>query len=117
MKPANNIKNFKGTKPATGVQQTAYIAGKVTGLPYLEVLKNFNNAHQRLESYGYKVLNPIQLVAQNTDWQQAMRICLSVLPHADVIYLLDNWEQSPGAVWEKETAERLGITELKLCML
>ena len=92
-----------------------YIAGKVTGLPISEVVAKFADAQEKLVDAGYYVINPSQLVHPKANWQQAMRICLSFLPHADFIYLLDNWQNSEGAIWEAQTANRLGIVELKQC--
>lgn len=92
-----------------------YIAGKVTGLPINQVIANFAKAQIKLVDAGYFVINPTQLVHPEANWKHAMRICLSFLPHADFIYLLDNWEQSEGAKWENQTAKRLGIVQLINC--
>lgn len=92
-----------------------YIAGKVTGLPIKEVVAKFADAQIKLVDAGYYVINPTNLVHHDANWKQAMRICLSFLPHADFIYLLDNWADSEGAKWEHQIAQRLGIVDLMDC--
>lgn len=99
---------------ASSNRQTVYIAGKVTGLSYLDALTKFMKAEAKLLQAGYHVINPMYLVHKDAEWKEAMRICLSVLPHADHIFLLHDWNESEGAMWERETALRLGIPQLIL---
>ncbi len=88
----------------------AYIAGKVTGLDYdTEVYPVFTKVAEGLAKDGFFVLNPIELVHRDAEWEEAMKICLHFLPHADVLMLLPNWEQSKGATMERDIAMRLGI--------
>lgn len=110
------------TKRARNIQEvvtisdkkTVYIAGKVSGLPYSEVYIKFRTASLKLEAAGYSVINPVELVAEDADWIQAMRICISFLPHADYIYLLPDWQDSNGAKVEKQLADVLKIDVLSL---
>lgn len=111
MKQLKSIKEFG---LISNTRETVYIAGKVTGLPYLDALTKFVKAEAQLVQAGYAVINPMYLVHKDTDWKQAMRICLSILPHADHIFLLHDWNESEGAMWERDTAERLGIPRLIL---
>lgn len=95
-------------------RETVYIAGKVSGLPHLDALTKFMKAEAELISAGFAVINPMFLVHKDAEWKQAMRICLCVLPHADHIFLLHDWNESEGAMWERDTALRLGIPQLIL---
>jgi hypothetical protein len=114
MKNTANAKTLKDIATFS-LKPVVYIAGKVTGLPIKQVVAKFADAQNKLTQAGYYVINPTQLVHPKANWQQAMRICLSFLPHADFIYLLDNWYESEGATWENQTAKRLGIIELMHC--
>lgn len=118
----NNMNNFKNAK-AKNIRDIAaslsgktvvYIAGKVTGLPYKEVVVKFHKAQIALEQAGYYVINPVALVHQDANWQHAMRICLSYLPFADYIHLLHDWQDSQGATLERDLATKLGIPSIEL---
>lgn len=114
MKKTQKAKTIKEIA-VMSTRPVVYIAGKVTGLPIKEVVAKFAEAQIKLVDAGYYAINPTQLVHPDANWQQAMRICLSFLSHADFIYLLDNWSDSEGAIWENQTANRLGIVELGHC--
>lgn len=91
---------------------TAYISGKVTGLPDLNKPK-FAAATELLRSLGYGVvINPHVVCAtlpKDSDWREYMKRCLKQLPGADLIVLLDDWHKSKGAVIEVLIALLLGI--------
>lgn len=91
---------------------TAYISGKVTGLPDLNKPK-FAAATDLLRSLGYGVVvNPhavCSTLPKDSDWREFMKRCLKHLPGADVIFLLDDWHKSKGAVIEVLMALLLGI--------
>lgn len=61
---------------------------------------------------GWTVLNPGVLPSGLTQ-HQYMDICLAMLRSADAIYLLKDWELSPGARAEYALAEKLGLTILQ----
>lgn len=75
-----------------------YIAGRMRGLEDFGKAK-FMAAEERLAGKGYIVLNPARLPA-NMPIERCMPICLAMLEQADCIYLLDNWEESEGAMLE-----------------
>lgn len=84
-----------------------YIAGPMTGI------RDFNrpaffSAAQLLTERGHAVLNPASLPDGLTE-SQYMDICLAMLRCADVIYLLDGWENSAGARVEYALADKLGL--------
>jgi len=94
--------------------KVVYIAGKVTGLPYEEVVAKFSAKHKMLEKAGYQVINPCLLIDEKEDWRTAMIICFELLPYAHYICLCDDWQDSKGATMEKEYAEKLGIQILSV---
>ena len=86
-----------------------YIAGKVTGEPYGDTCFKFAEAERTLTHNGVVVVNPMRFVPDNADWQHAMKLCIKSLVTCDVLYLLPDWHESEGAVFEVMVAKRLGI--------
>lgn len=82
--------------------ESVYIAGKITGLPYNQVVHDFNWWHAKLNDLGYIVYNPVVFVPQHTSWQKAMQLCLPVLTKATKALFLPNWHNSYGASIEME---------------
>lgn len=93
------------------MKDSIYIAGKVTGLPFDEVLNKFESAEQILLSQGWKtVLNPIKIVNNPTEeWHSAMEKCLEALKNAQAIYMLPCSVDSPGAKIELEFAIKYNL--------
>lgn len=90
-------------------QPLIYIAGKVSGLHYSEVVEKFSKRAQELSALGYSVFNPVEVVDESCDWEEAMKICLAHLPYCDFIDLLPDWQDSKGASFERECALKMGI--------
>jgi nucleoside 2-deoxyribosyltransferase len=107
MPKLKTIKQLKFVLERDG-RPVAYLAGKVTGLPPQDVAINFFKA-QLLFEKDNQIINPVAIVHPECDWKEAMRICLSLLPKADLVVALPNWKDSEGATWEVEVAKRLGI--------
>ncbi|EKG5741606.1 DUF4406 domain-containing protein [Salmonella enterica] len=84
-----------------------YIAGPMTGLENFN-RDNFNTTAVVLESLGHAVLNPA-LLPDGLTYGQYIRISKAMLECADTIYLLEGWQDSPGATAEHALAERLGL--------
>lgn len=99
-----------------GVQGTeiVYIAGKVTGLPEAEYRAKFQKRKDELMAAGYLVINPCDFLSSTTDWFTAMAVCYLLLPFANRINLLHDWQDSNGATDEKCLADKLGIKTLEL---
>lgn len=85
-----------------------YVIGPVTGHDDLNV-PAFEKARLMLSEAGYRPLIPHDFVAEDADWQQAMRRSIETLVKADGVAYLDGWQKSRGARIEVELARSLGI--------
>ena len=83
-----------------------YIAGKIAGNP--DYRAQFEAASSNLRAQGHTVLNPAHNPEGLTRLEY-MRIDLAMLSNCDAIYLLPNWQDSPGARLERQFAEYVGI--------
>ncbi len=64
----------------------------------LELCKaKFQRAEEVLISYGYEVVNPMNLVPADSGYKEAMRICIRALTTCDSIFLLNDYQHSAGA--------------------
>lgn len=86
-----------------------YIAGRVTGLPYNEVVSKFDKAETIVRNMGLEPINPLKLVHPETPWSDAMQICLAKLEEADAIFLLPDFSESQGACMEFLKARQLKL--------
>lgn len=99
--------------------QTVYIAGPITNVNGYEY--EFKRKEQELKKLGYKVFNPVPIGQKYKRLQgdreikheEYMKVCLPYLLQSDYITLLNGWEKSEGATFEKETAKVCGIPILK----
>lgn len=89
------------------IRKKVYIAGPMSGLPDCN-RPAFNLAAQVQKSLTHIVLNPATLPAGLSE-PEYMQIGLTMLMCADMIYLLDGWEQSLGARAEHALAQNLGL--------
>jgi hypothetical protein len=89
---------------------TVFISGKISGEPYEKVKEKFVRAEFVLRRKGYTIVNPIRFVPPTATHEQAMKLCIANLAGAcDTIYMLNDWEQSEGAVLEHLIAKACGI--------
>lgn len=86
-----------------------YLAGKVTGLDYKTAQLQFDNAAAYLEINGYDPISPMDFVHPQCTWEEAMKLCITFLPWADMIWMLPGWQDSKGATLEREIAMKTGI--------
>lgn len=87
-----------------------YIAGKVTGLPIAECTMNFGLAQVAIEKLGHEAVNPLTVVNDwKCPWPLAMRKCIAALMTCDLVLMLDNSTDSPGARLEFDLAIKLDI--------
>ena len=104
------------------MKKKVYIAGKVSGLPFLDVVEKFKKAYYEIEALGFEAVNPVPIVQQylhdNPEylecteaqiWKLAMKLCIKALMDCDAIVLLPDWADSKGARFEHEIAENLDM--------
>jgi len=85
-----------------------YIAGPVTGRTDYE--EKFNEAAELLEAFGCEALNPIaEGLVYGWEYRDYINRGLRLLMEADAVYMLPDWEKSPGARFERMYAEICGI--------
>lgn len=88
-----------------------YISGKMTGIQDLNVRK-FREAESRLREKGFIPVNPHNIHPVNTyhyTWADYMRADIKALCDCQVIAVLDDWQDSPGAILEVKIALSLGM--------
>lgn len=89
-----------------------YIAGKITGEPIEECFFKFHQAEMFVSDSRFtEAINPLKLpgIYFGINYNRAMSICLKALRECDAIYLLRDWEQSPGAMTELIRAKEWGL--------
>lgn len=87
-----------------------YISGKITGLPYEEAFKMFEDAEHKLQAQLFEVINPMKL-EHNHDksWESYMKEDLKTMLDCDSVYLLKNYKESLGAMIEYDLALILNL--------
>lgn len=78
-----------------------YISGPITGVD--DYLEKFNAAEEYLKSNGHEVINPAKLnsiMPETLDYSEYMRLDYQYLDLCDAIYLLKDWNISPGSKLE-----------------
>ena len=88
------------------MKKVVYISGKMTGLKD-KGRETFNYAEERLRAAGWKVMNPACLPDDLPD-HCYMPVCLSMLRESDLVAVLPNWTDSPGAHMETSYATYIG---------
>lgn len=91
------------------MKKRIYISGKITGEP--NYIEKFEIAQKYLESLGYVVFNPVELVQFNPgkNWIDYMLTGIALLSICNEIYMLDNWQDSRGAKIEFDIAQGMGL--------
>lgn len=85
-----------------------YIAGKITGDK--DFRDKFRDAAEKLMDWhqgGAVILNPAELPG-GLDKREYMRLCFAMVEIADIVYLLEDWQQSEGAKLEKAYCDYIG---------
>ena len=82
-----------------------YIAGKITGDK--DFKSKFGTAQKLFEEAGHAVLNPAELPGGMNPGDY-MRICLSMVDSADIVYFMQSFKDSKGAQIELRYAEYIG---------
>ena len=91
-----------------------YISGKITGLPWEEALKKFQEAEDYLNGkYGYLQVEPINPTKikqiPEATWAQCMKEDIGELLNCDGIFMLKGWGESKGARIEHGIARELKL--------
>jgi hypothetical protein len=87
-----------------------YIAGPMSGYPGMNY-PAFFEAEEQLRATGFhRILNPARTtVSRNGTYQDFMRSGLRMVLDSTALVLLPGYEKSTGAMWELDTAARLGM--------
>lgn len=91
------------------MNRTAYVAGKITGLPKTDVKSKFNMITNQLMSMGYHVVNPEGVYHEYKTWDDAVRNDIKKMLECDEVHMLPDWQESRGAQLERDIALRLGM--------
>jgi hypothetical protein len=91
------------------MNRTAYVAGKITGLPKEDVQSKFNQISSRLTGMGYHVVSPMAVLDDTQTWNDAVRDDIKKMLECDEVHLLPDWQESRGAQLERDIALRLGM--------
>jgi len=91
------------------MNRTAYIAGKITGLPKGVVKDKFNMMARQLSGMGYRVVKPDAVTDDTKSWDDAVRNDIKKMLECDEVHLLSDWQDSRGAQLERDIALRLGM--------
>jgi Domain of unknown function (DUF4406) len=100
--------------PKKMTQKKIYIAGAISGLEPNDVFDKFEHAERIVRVHGYEPFNPYVSIGLSPDfkgatWEQLMRTCIIVLMACDGVLLCHDWQQSKGAVIERDIAIKIGI--------
>lgn len=89
-----------------------YVAGKIGGLLPYSVFAKFGYATTKLKKEGHNVISPVELCEclkrGKFDYEDYMHLCFAAIDVCDAVYMLPDWEHSPGASREHEYALQLG---------
>jgi nucleoside 2-deoxyribosyltransferase len=90
-----------------------YIAGPMTGYP-LHNWPAFDREAELLREAGYEVINPTECngtyeEALRKPYEECLKNDIKAMLECDALALLPGWENSPGAVFEREIARRVGM--------
>ena len=91
------------------MNRTAYVAGKITGLPKSAVKDKFSTISQQLMGMGYHVVEPTGVSDDSKTWDDSVRTDIKKMLECDEVHLLPDWQDSKGAKLERDIALRLGM--------
>ena len=91
------------------MNRTAYVAGRITGLPRKQVKEKFNMIARKLTGMGYQVVKPVAVTDDTKPWDDAVRSDIKKMLECDEVHMLPDWQESKGAQLERDIALRLGM--------
>lgn len=78
-----------------------YIVGKYTGLEHQVAFDKFAETERQLIEAGVakeKIVNPLKLgIHPDTQWKDAMDVCLKELKKCNAVFIQKDWKSSFGA--------------------
>lgn len=102
------------------MRKKIYLAGKVSGIPSEQALLKFSRKQTELEAQGFEVMNPLECIEHRsehfnngipiTDWKTCMKLLIPILLQCEELHLLPCWNDSKGAMLERDLALKMGIT-------
>jgi hypothetical protein len=88
-------------------RKRCYISGRITGLPWGEVERNFSSAVLQVFKLGYAPVSPLNNgVPRWMPWIVHMAVDICTLLTCDCIALQGNFKESRGAMIEYRIAQR-----------
>jgi len=82
-----------------------YIAGKITGLTRTEVQEKFARASIELQAQGHETFVPCVLPDYaDIPHQDYLHVCYAMIDICEAVYMLSDWQMSPGARMELQYA-------------
>ena len=89
-------------------KEMAYISGGMSGVANFE--EAFNDAAATLRDEGLAVCNPAEtsVVLGKLTHEQFLRFDIARVLEADVVFVLDDWQESVGATGEVHMAQLIG---------
>ena len=108
-KSKTNIPNYSRCQPIPKIKKLGkiFISGPMTGHDSFN-RPAFNSTSDALSLAGYIVLNPA-ILPDGLTQAQYMQIDLTMLQCCDAIFMLNNWDDSAGAMAEHALAMKLGL--------
>ena len=92
------------------MQKKIYISGKISGLPIDEAKAKFAAHAIRVAQTGHIAVNPFDIAPENgMPWEHYMKKDIAAMVECDEVHLLPCWQESKGAVIERDIALKLNI--------
>ena len=97
------------------IKGRVYISGKMSGMDEQQSKARFRVAENELAvHYGVPmdlIYNPwvLDYIMPGADYEEYMTVDMAVLETCSAVYMLNNWQDSPGAKREHERAKELGL--------
>ena len=93
-----------------------YIAGKITGEPIEACKMKFEKISNALRQINAIPINPFKLgLKEHWTFEQCKPFCFKAIRQCDGILMLDDYQDSPGAVQELAEAKKLNIPVYYQC--
>jgi hypothetical protein len=88
-----------------------YIAGKITGEPIDRCKVKFSAIEEALRKIGLSPVNPFKLGCKDSwSFTQCKPFNFKAIAHCQAIFMLEDFQDSPGALAELQEAKRRKLT-------